>query len=313
MKYVFLIAFFISIQINAQNFDNFKVLSSKGDVPEEFNKASSDKVQEEIKGVSKKQSYADRKTEESFILQNNYLIDQMLTSGAVLYNEELSNYVSKVADEVLKNDKELRSQLRFYIIKTPVVNAFSTDRGTIFITAGLLAQIENEAQLAFVLSHEIVHYLKKHAKTGFIENEKIEQGKGEYKRVKWDKELSKSKYSKELELEADVEGLKIYFKTNYSLNEINGVFYVLQYAHLPIEDIPFDTTYFNRENFSLPNSCFLDKIEEIKAIDDDEDEYSSHPNINKRRAVIADEIEGKSNKGRVAFINDEKSLIRYTL
>ncbi|NQX97669.1 MAG: M48 family metalloprotease [Flavobacteriales bacterium] len=292
----------IAKSVTGQNVDNFKVLKSQGAVPKEFNTLSSEKVKEQTKNIDKSQKRVDRKAEKVFILQSNYFIDEVLSNGAILYNDELSNYVGRVADELLKDNNELRSQLRFYVIKSSVVNAFATDRGSIFITVGLLAQIENEAQLAYILSHEMIHFIKKHAKTGFIEKDRIENRRGEYRRMAIDKELNKSKYSKELEIEADEEGLQIYLKSNYSLTELDAVFDVLQYAHLPIEDEHFDTTFFNDIFFQIPSSCIKDELEEIKVIDDDEDDYGTHPNINKRRAIVSNEIEGESNEGKQIFI-----------
>jgi hypothetical protein len=304
---LFLILFIFSVKIFGQDAEKFEVLISGGNVPEEFNTLSSLKVKKDIKTISKDQKRSDKKSAKRFILESNFQIDQMLASGAILFNEPLSNYVSKVADELLKNDEELRSNLRFYVIKSTNVNAFATDRGTIFITVGLLAQIENEAQLAYIISHEIVHYKNKHARTGFVENDRIEQGRGEYRRVKWNKSLNKSKYSKELELEADLEGLKIYLDSDYSINEVNSVFDVLQYAHIPIENIPFDTEYFNDKNIELTQSLFLDEIERIEVIEED-DEYHSHPNITKRRAVMAFELETEPNEGKKEFILDKKEF-----
>ena len=92
-------------------------------------------------------------------------MDRILSNGVVFYGNKINKYVEKVADELLKDNLTLRKELSFYIVKTSEINAFATDRGEIFITIGLLAQIENEAQLAFVLSHEIIHYKNKHAKS----------------------------------------------------------------------------------------------------------------------------------------------------
>jgi len=236
------------------------------------------------------------------------LNNKVLSNGAILYNEKLCQYISKVADELLKDDLELRKKLRFYVLKSQSVNAFATDRGSIFITVGLLAQLENEAQLAFILSHEIIHYTNSHARTGYVENERIERGDGKYQRDNWNKELNKNKYSKELELEADVEGLKFYLKSNYTLEALHSVFYILQYAHIPIDDILFDTTYFNDTNFTLSSEYFKKELKAIEAIDDEDDQYLTHPNTNKRRSIVASEIEGKSNEGRVKFINSEKEF-----
>lgn len=304
-KSVIVLMFFCSKVVFGQSLNDFEILRSSGAVPDEFNTLSSEKVTEKLKTVSKKQVYKDRKSEEQFILESNFLIDNLLASGGILYNEELSEYVSKVADEVLKNDKELRSELRFYILKTPTVNAFTTDRGTIFVTVGLLAQIQNEAQLAFILSHEIIHYKKQHAKTGFVENQKIEEARGKYKRERWDKAFNKSKYSKELEMEADIDGYEIYSKTNYSLTEISSAFDVLQYSYLPIDDVKFDRDYFDSKNFKLPQEFFKDELDEIESNSNDDDDYATHPNINKRRAIIDDEINGASNAGRLDFIYSE--------
>lgn len=301
MRFLSVILLFVSSNLIGQDI-NFSILKSKGTVPTEFNILSSEKVKEQTDNIDKSQKRVDRKAEEVFILQSNYFIDEVLANGAILYNDELSNYVGKVADELLKNNKELRSQLRFYVIKSSAVNAFATDRGSIFITVGLLAQVENEAQLAYILSHEMVHFIKKHAKTGFVEKDRIENQRGEYRRIAIDKELNKSKYSKELEIEADQGGLDIYLKSNYSLAELNTVFDVLQYAHLPIEDEPFDTTFFNDDFFQIPSSYIKAELDVIKVIDDEDDDYGTHPNINKRRAIIASEIEGKSNGGKQIFI-----------
>jgi len=298
----------LCFQLNGQDIINFNGLQSEGEVPAEFNILSSEKVKQEKESISKNETRTDRKSTERFILESHYFIDKVLSNGAILYNEKLCQYISKVADELLKDDLELRKKLQFYVLKSQSVNAFATDRGSIFITVGLLAQLENEAQLAFILSHEIIHYTNSHARTGYVENDRIERGDGKYQRENWNKELNKSKYSKELELEADVEGLKFYLKSNYSLEELHSVFYILQYAHIPIDDIPFDTTYFNDTNFTLSSEYFKKELKAIEAIDDGDDQYLTHPNTNKRRSIVASEIEGKSNAGRVKFINSEKEF-----
>jgi hypothetical protein len=308
MRLIIIIAILFSWQIKAQEVNDFEVLRSSGQVPEEFNVLSSVKVKAEIQDVDKDQKRSDKKSEKRFILKSNYFIDQLLTNGGILYNEDLSQYVSKVADILLKNDKDLRDSLRFYIVKSSSVNAFATDRGSIFITVGLLAQIENEAQLAFVLAHEIIHFKMKHALTGFVENDRIEQGRGEYKRVKWEKTLNKSKYSKELEMEADVFGLEIFLDSKYSIEEISGTFDVLEFAHLPIDDIPLDSAFFNDSCLNVTKNYVKEEIDPIISSDNENDSYHSHPNINKRRAVMDFELEDETNEGRSKFIYSKKEF-----
>lgn len=299
--------FFICTQ--AQDVNNFKPLNSAGEIPVEINKSSASKIKEQTSEISKDQKLSKINTEKYFILKSNYILDRILSNGVVFYGNKINKYVEKVADELLKDNTELRKELSFYIVKTSEINAFATDRGEIFITIGLLAQIENEAQLAFVLSHEIIHYKNKHAKTGFIENDKIDNSKDKYKKTNWDKLFSKSKYSKELEMEADMDGLEIYMKSNYSLKEIDAFFYVFQYSHLPIDDVVFEKNYFDDEHWSIQSLLANREVAQIEAIDDEDDMYQDHPNINKRRAIIHSMVENESNEGRVEYIISKESFV----
>jgi len=53
-------------------------------------------------------------------------------------------------------------EFRFFVIEDPTINAAALPDGTVLINTGLLAAVENEAQLAFVLSHETAHVLQVH-------------------------------------------------------------------------------------------------------------------------------------------------------
>ena len=50
----------------------------------------------------------------------------------------------------------------FRVLDSPVVNAFALPGGFIYVTRGLLAHLENEAQLAVVIGHEIGHVVGRH-------------------------------------------------------------------------------------------------------------------------------------------------------
>jgi predicted Zn-dependent protease len=62
-----------------------------------------------------------------------------------------------------QNDVTARAlEFRFYVVEDPSINAASLPDGTILINTGLLGAVENESQLAFVISHEIAHVLQAH-------------------------------------------------------------------------------------------------------------------------------------------------------
>jgi Zn-dependent protease with chaperone function len=53
--------------------------------------------------------------------------------------------------------------IRVHIVRTPFFNASMAPNGMMQVWTGLLLRVENEAQLAAVLGHEIGHYLERHS------------------------------------------------------------------------------------------------------------------------------------------------------
>ena len=128
--------------INAQSLaSNYKVLRSEGEIPSDFKDF-----------MQKNPTAADF----------NLFLKEMFLQGNILYGNPLNQYINTVADEILKDYPSLRKELRFYILKSPVVNASATENGIILINMGLLAQLSNESELAFIMAHEIVHYVEHH-------------------------------------------------------------------------------------------------------------------------------------------------------
>ena len=54
-------------------------------------------------------------------------------------------------------------RFRFQVLSSQTINAFALPGGPVFITRALLASLENEAQLAGVLGHEVGHVIGRHA------------------------------------------------------------------------------------------------------------------------------------------------------
>lgn len=64
----------------------------------------------------------------------------------------------------------------FRVLDSPVVNAFALPGGYIYVTRGLLTHMENEAQLAMVLGHEIAHVARQHAARQAFEAQRSQFG-----------------------------------------------------------------------------------------------------------------------------------------
>ena len=77
--------------------------------------------------------------------------------------KDLNQYINNVGKKLLKYVQIKKFRYKFTILDTPVVNAFSIPGGFVYITRGILAYINNEAQLAAVLGHELGHINARHA------------------------------------------------------------------------------------------------------------------------------------------------------
>ena len=219
------------------------------------------------------------------VLEASYHINRLTSNGRILYGDPITRMVERIADTLLKDYPGLRGELRFYTVKSSSVNAFATGQGMIFVTTGLVAQVENEAQLAYVISHEIVHYYRKHNME--VLTHRIKNSDDEAEQMA---NFLKYHYrSREMENEADSLGLRLfYIGSPYDKRVTDGVFDVLQYAMLPFDEVPFDTTYFNSPYYRLPSHYYLEKVAPISSRDDYPDSLSTHPNIKKRRARTGD-------------------------
>jgi predicted Zn-dependent protease len=99
--------------------------------------------------------------------------DQQMAEQLGIYeDEELQQYVQRIGQQVLQHsdmrgagtpEMYLVTPFTFRVMNSPVVNAFALPGGYIYVTRGLLAHCQNEAQLAVVLGHEIAHVAARHA------------------------------------------------------------------------------------------------------------------------------------------------------
>jgi beta-barrel assembly-enhancing protease len=86
--------------------------------------------------------------------------------GGELADASVAGAVSRVGQKVVAGSDAARSEYRyaFHVLRDPeTVNAFALPGGQVFVTAGLLKHLRNEAQLAGVLSHEVGHVVGRHS------------------------------------------------------------------------------------------------------------------------------------------------------
>jgi len=113
-----------------------------------------------------------------FIIPPNSLRQGKIKVGDMEYklldSIRVQGYVNVVGNRLLPDyAKEATFQekhdinFRFYVIDNPIPNAYAFPNGMVFIHTGLMTLMENEAQLAAVLGHEVAHILYEHSSSRY--------------------------------------------------------------------------------------------------------------------------------------------------
>lgn len=90
-------------------------------------------------------------------------LESMQRFGMPVANEPLQQYVNLVGAVVARSSLRSTIPYHFVVLDSPVQNAFAAPGGVIFISKALLDTLEDEAELAAVLAHEVGHVSAKHA------------------------------------------------------------------------------------------------------------------------------------------------------
>lgn len=77
-------------------------------------------------------------------------------------SKPLQDYVNYVGQRLAKYSHRPNLKYHFTVLDTPDINAFALPGGYIYITRGILAYLNSEAELAAVLGHEIGHVTARH-------------------------------------------------------------------------------------------------------------------------------------------------------
>jgi predicted Zn-dependent protease len=175
------------------------------------------------------------------------------TMASGVHNDlQLQEYVQRLGEKLASASDRPELDWKFTIIDTDDVNAFATMGGYVYISRGILPYMQNEAELAAVLGHEIGHITAKHLQS--------RQRKSTFSNIASAAtaiftgmpalaELTNmagsaiiSGYGREAELEADGIGARLLAKTGYDPNAMIEVISTLK-----------DQDTFERERARLEN------------------------------------------------------------
>jgi len=88
---------------------------------------------------------------------------QILAEFGRYDDERVQAYVTRVGQSLVPRTELPNAQWTFTVLDSPIVNAFALPGGYVYVTRGLLALAQSEAELASVLGHEMGHVTARHA------------------------------------------------------------------------------------------------------------------------------------------------------
>jgi Zn-dependent protease with chaperone function len=258
--------------------------------------------------------------------------DLLLTTRSVT-EERAYNYINAVVQKIIHANPELKGlDVRVVFSRDLWPNAYSIGDGTIAFNAGLFVYLHTEAEMAFILSHELAHFYLDHSGKKirkYVETVNGDEFKKEIKRLEKQEYQVRAQYeklvktivfdihrhSRDNEAEADRTGLRFLKNAGYSGQAFISTMQLLD----RVDDTSLLKAPELKTLFSFPGYTFKDKwIKKESAIfgalnpDDasgltkkERDSLKTHPDCSKRIALLGDSAANVQGKD---FLVDEKTF-----
>ncbi|HEV8305993.1 MAG TPA: M48 family metalloprotease [Gemmatimonadales bacterium] len=164
---------------------------------------------------------------------------QVAASMGLYADSGLQRYVQDLGARLAARSERPGLPWTFRVVDDPAVNAFALPGGYIYVTRGILAHLDSEAELAAVLGHEIGHVTARHSASQLSRQQLTQVGLTLGSIVSKDVERYSGiagaalgvlflKYSRDNEREADHLGLRYMRRADYDAREMPDVFTMLE-------------------------------------------------------------------------------------
>jgi predicted Zn-dependent protease len=148
-----------------------------------------------------------------------------LVEAALSYPSGDATYVSAVMAPLVAHVRRRGITYTAHVVDTPIVNAWATPGGHIWVTSGLLRLLKTEAELAAVLGHEIEHVDSRHCIDRYEYQMKLARVRLPHAGALVDfvRYMATASYTKYQEAEADAAGLRLTIEAGYDPSAIRDV------------------------------------------------------------------------------------------
>ncbi|WP_396151332.1 M48 family metalloprotease [Flavobacterium sp.] len=261
-----------------------------------------------------------------------------ISDSSFVFNKRITAYLNTILKEIYTSNPEINNNDFYFLIdKSQLPNAACYGNGIFTVNLGLFKFVNSDDELAYILCHEIAHYVLEHndkSLLNYFETLNSKENKKKIKVLKNQKYGKRKAYSEliedlsynflmrsqEVEIEADSLGFLIYRNTKFNNNAS-----ITSLKNLELSDkLLFNEDPKLKENFNFENYPFKDawikKDETLfditKSSDDfilDKDSLSSHPSIPLRIKKLNFLINKKTNSivENTNELNEIKKLVSF--
>ena len=167
---------------------------------------------------------------------------QVLQSYGIYQDEDLLAYISQIGNKMAHLSHRPGLNFQFRVLDSPVINAFAVPGGYVYLTRGILAYLNNEAELAGVMGHEIGHVTARHGAQQYSRAQLAQLGMGigamasetfrKYAGLaQFGVGMLFLKFSRDHERQADKLGVEYSSRAGYDSNNMANFFVTLERLH----------------------------------------------------------------------------------
>ena len=297
---------------------------NKGSLTEFFQPieaASMEKYKKKYQQLHRKEGFEFK----NLMIQGSAFTRGLNKTGIVNLNSKATRYLNDIKSHLLSDYPKADKDIQVLITFNPALNAMATINEKIYVNVGLLARVKNEAQLAFIMAHELMHIINMHSVEQYkaLKKEVKDVQQSDISRKANQIELFKHNMSVKHELEADADGFHLYLAAGYSANEAFEALKILESAddELVQKKVSAEILRVSIEAYDkLMENLKSGKIKDVEEVKEDldiqnlkdklgveeDEELSTHPDIKSRLEKISELIKAnKNNKSTIEYKIDK--------
>lgn len=234
---------------------SFPLLYSHGKLPYSFISTPEKRAAERVAKLRTSGNVVGQ-GELNFIYATEYVFSDFINSGFVTTGDSVSRYAGRILDRLLRDDADLRAQLHVYLLRSTEARIYTFGTGSMLLSTGLVARVENEAQLAYLLAREVIHYRERHSEAEFRRQSNLLGDSLEYRSALF-------LLPAETEALADRKALKLLADVGYASSESVLALELLATGNQCFGNVPFSISFFEHDDYVFPENYQLNRINDV--------------------------------------------------